>query len=463
VTRRALTPSKAQWKVATHDMASVRFVTWRSLTDLRHFTNREEELMKVVNSRRLGKVWKLSFGLATLVLLSLGTAIAQTTYTVTDLGTLGGTFGCAMGINNKHWVEFMDTLPQEQLHAGLWVAGLKIDLGTFGGQNLNSSMWYGGVNERGQAVGYAETSELAADNFCGFGTGLQCLPFLWQNGVMAALPTLGGTNGVAAVINNRGQVVGTAENTTPDPSCSPFQSAPPVLWEKGQPQELRTYPGDPDGIALSINNHGQAVGSSGSWCATLNHALLWENGTVTDLPSLGGALYNIPYAINDQGQVVGVSDLAGDTAAHAVLWQGGIASDLGTLPGDSDSEADGINADGQVVGVSCGATGCSATLWQDGTVKDLNNLIPAGSSLYLFWAHAINSSGEIVGMALWNGTSDFHAFVATPTNPDTADGNAPLTPGATRQRPKVTLPENVRKLLQRRLGFGRFGWLARPQ
>ncbi len=210
----------------------------------------------------------------------------------------------------------------------------------------------------------------------------------------------------------------------------------------------------------AINDPGQAVGSLGNWCGTLDHALLWENGTVTYLPSLGGAMYNVPLAINNQGQAVGFSDLAGDEATHAVLWQGSTASDLGTLPGDAYSEADGINADGQVVGGSCGENGCSAVLWQNGTTTDLNNLIPPGSALYLYMAHAVNSRGEIVGMALWNGTSEFHAFLATPTNPNTVGGIATLTPGATRQRPSVTLPENVRKLLQRQRRFGRFGRLG---
>ncbi len=411
------------------------------------------------------RAWKLSLGLAMLFLLCV-TAVAQTTYTVTDLGTLGGTFGCAMGINNRNWAEFMDTLPGEQLHAGLWIDGQKIDFGTLGGPDLNSSIYYGGVNERGQAVGYAETSEPAADNLCGFGTGLQCLPFFWQKGELTPLPTLGGRNGVATVINNRGQVAGAAQNTTTDSTCSSFQSVRPVIWENGKTQELPTYPGDEDGIALSINNHGQAVGNCGCWVpaygSALNHALLWDNGTVTYLPSLGGEINNVPFEINNQGQVVGVSDLAGDSTAHAVLWQGGIANDLGALPGDSYSEADGINAHGQVVGGSCGATSCSAYLWANGKMTDLNSLIPADSPLFLYLAHAINSRGEIVGMAVWNG-SEFHAFLATPTNPDSADGNATLTPGANRERPRVTLPENVRKLLQKRLGFGRFGGPARPQ
>jgi hypothetical protein len=51
--------------------------------------------MKAMNGRRLQKYGKLSFGLATFVLLFVETAVAQTTYTVTDLGTVGGTFSVA--------------------------------------------------------------------------------------------------------------------------------------------------------------------------------------------------------------------------------------------------------------------------------------------------------------------------------------------------------------------------------
>jgi probable HAF family extracellular repeat protein len=416
--------------------------------------------MKLLNRRGSDRYGKLSLVLGLLVLLFGRTAVAQTTYNITDLGTLGGTFGCAMGINDKNWVEFMDNLPgDEQLHAGLWAAGLKIDFGTLGGPSLNSNIWYAGVNSRGQAAGFSETSELLGENFCGFGTGHQCLPFIWQNGVMAALPTLGGKNGMATVINNRGQVVGTAEKTSTNPSCS-SPSAPPVLWEKGQPRELPTHRGDLDGIAMSINTGGQAVGTSGNWCTSLNHALLWQNGTAMDLPSLGGEQYSIPYAINDSGKAVGVSDLAGDTAAHAVLWQSGIAMDLGALPEDSYSEADGINRQGQVVGGSCNDYGCSAFLWSNGTMTDLNSLIASGPALYLYFAHAINSSGEIVGMAVWN-DSEFHAFLATPVNLDTAGGNVTPTPGSSRARPAVILSENVRSFLQKRLSFGRFGPSAR--
>ena len=58
-----------------------------------------------------------------------------------------------------------------------------------------------------------------------FGTGYQCLGFVWEDGVMRPLPTLGGTNGFATGANNKGQIVGWAENTVHDPTCV----APQVL------------------------------------------------------------------------------------------------------------------------------------------------------------------------------------------------------------------------------------------
>jgi uncharacterized membrane protein len=43
---------------------------------------------------------------------------------------------------------------------------------------------------------------------CAFGTKKTCRPFLWRDGHIMALPTLGGNNGQASAINNRGQIVG---------------------------------------------------------------------------------------------------------------------------------------------------------------------------------------------------------------------------------------------------------------
>ena len=60
--------------------------------------------------------------------------IAQhTRYTVTDLGTLDGTFSVALGLNNRGDVEGLSTLPGDQnVRAFFWRNGVMIDLGTLG-------------------------------------------------------------------------------------------------------------------------------------------------------------------------------------------------------------------------------------------------------------------------------------------------------------------------------------------
>src|SRR5260370_340995 len=73
-------------------------------------------------------------------------------------------------------------------------------------------------------------------------TGKKCLGFGWENGTLTPLPTLGGPNGYATSVNNRGQVVGWAENLVEDPTCNAPQlyQFRAVLWEpkKGATREL---------------------------------------------------------------------------------------------------------------------------------------------------------------------------------------------------------------------------------
>jgi probable HAF family extracellular repeat protein len=377
----------------------------------------------------------------------------QIHYTVTDLGTLGGTFSFAGGINNSGDIEGFSTLQGDSiLRAFRWRSGVMTDLGTFGGPNSLAS-WR--LNERGEVGGNAETStpDPMGEDFCGFGTHLTCLPFVWQKSVLTPLPTLGGNNGQANGVNSRGQVVGTAENTTADATCEAPQvlQFKPVIWTQGRVQELPTFHGDPDGVAVAINDEGQAVGYTGS-CIIGFDAVLWQNGKVTGLGNLGGT-GAIVSDINNQGQVSGFSDLPGDTTFHAFLWQNGAMTDLGTLPGDVASVADGINSKGQVVGGSVDMNGNErAFLWQNGVITDLNSVIPADSPLFLIEpTGTINSRGQIAGIGLDVSTGEIHAFLATPSN------GAGEIGGATSElrlqiSPKVVLPENVRRVLRQRLG-----------
>jgi len=278
--------------------------------------------------------------------------------------------------------------------------------------------------------------------------------------VITPLPTLGGNNGWANGVNSRGQVGGRAEIATPDPTCDPSITGAqvlqwkPVIWRNGNVQELPTFGGDPDGAALAINDIGQAVGFSGSCINEFHHAVLWQNGRATDLGNFGGTMSNIAFDINNQGQAVGLSGLPGDTTVHAFLWQNGAMTDLGTLPGDVASEGNAINSKGQVAGDSADMDGTDrAFLWQNGMMTDLNTLIPADSPLFLIAGFSINSRGQIAGIAFEISTGQVHGFLATPSHGHGTGENATLAArGATSERPKVVLPENVRKMLQQRLG-----------
>jgi probable HAF family extracellular repeat protein len=390
---------------------------------------------------------------------------------VTFLGTLGGTFSQPFGMNNKGEVNGISTLPGDgSQHAFLWRDGVMTDLETLGGPNSNGDFGVPfGPNERGEIVGGSETStpDPLGEDFCFFGNNLTCLPFVWKSGVMTSLPTLGGNNGNAGDINNRGQVVGTAENTTRDPTCldlgPPLNQIDqiqekPVVWQESVIRELPTFPGDPDGSANAINDSGWVVGNSGK-CAKGTefalHALLWQNGVLTDLGSLGGTLLSAATNINNQGQVVGLSNLAGDTIQHAFLWtKAGGMQDLGTLPGDVSSEAKGINNKGQVVGQSCDENGnCRAFLWENGVMTDLNMLVPGGgSTFFMFEAFAINPRGQFVTIAFDANTGDCCAFLATPRNGGAANQNTVLAPRDQASPTQIpSLPENVRNWLRKNM------------
>jgi probable HAF family extracellular repeat protein len=414
--------------------------------------------------RHLRNFWIL--GVATMVLACFSSAVAQARYKVQDLGVRHpDDLGMAMGLNNYGWSLIMDQLLDPfsvSLSANL-VAGtdrisigeLNLELGTLGGKN--SSINWNGINDRGEAVGMSETSvpDPNGEDVCGFGTHLTCLPFLWKNGVMIGLPTVGGNNGQASAINNRGQVAGYAENGIVDSTCPPGITNNridlPVLWDKGKAQALPTIGSDPDGVAFGINNQGLAVGYSGT-CTAANYGVVWENGTATALPDLGdpGA---IAYAINSHGQIVGQA-VNSDGTPLAALWQNNTATSLGPLlPGDVASFATSINNRGQVVGSSFNSENSwsRGLIWQNGVTIDLNTLFPASSHLFVISASNINDRGQIAGMAVEmagpNAGNIVHAFLATPADEDLGKSVADVV----LTHPKINLPAaNVGKQLSPR-------------
>ena len=403
------------------------------------------------------------FYLSLVTLLATFAASAESpSYTVTDLGPVGP-FGQPFNVSNNS-LAAGDALMGNNYHSILWYRGQQIDLGkaAFGGPN---SVGYT-VNVRAQVVGEAETSvpDPYGEDFCGFGTNLVCLPYIWQNGLMTPLPTLGGRSGVANWINAEGQVVGAAENTTWDAACPPPQRFQfrPVTWVNGKAQELPLVNGDPVGIAYSVNDNGQIAGASGL-CSTFSpyylanivptHALLWQNGAATDLGSLGGTGKfggNIAFAVNNKGQVVGNSDLAGDTANHGFIWQNGHITDMGMLPGDIGSASLAINDNGDVVGVSIDKDfNARGFIWRNNVMVDLNSLVPPDSPLYIELSCSINARGEIVGQGIDKTTGELRGYMLTPGAGPTNGSISPAMREA--PRPAVLSPDAPRSRI------GRFG------
>ena len=417
--------------------------------------------MSSLNLRHLRNFWILS--VATIVLAGFSDAVAQASYQVTDLGTLhDGYFGCTMGLNNHGWTETQYGL----LESGKLVKGrlainfgrFTLDLGTLGGPNSWDNPFGGEINDRGELVGYSETSvpDPDGEDVCGFGTGLTCRPFLWKNGHMSALPTLGGNNGQASAMNNHGQITGFAENGIVDSTCPPNKTNNriqlPVLWENGKAQALPTLIGDTDGEANAINDLGQAVGNTGTCGGATNHAVSWENGAASQLFDYG--TFALAFGINNQGQIVGMVGSPDTPTFYAALWQNGAITNLHTLPGDFAAIASGVNNHGQVVGSTLDSSfnWSHAFIWQDGVMTDLGTMFPASANLLPTMANQINERGQIVGMGtVLSGphTGETHAFLATPVNASIGKSIADVVQG----RPKSNVITNGNQFLERfRLG-----------
>ena len=355
-----------------------------------------------------------------------------------DLGTLpGGDFSFAAAINQRGQIAGVSENGQidpafgnPQFHAVLWEHGTIRDLGTLGGM----SSFAISINNQGQVIGVALNDVPDSLSILGSGDGTtstQTRGFLWQNGKMHDLGTLGGPDTFAIFLNQRGQVAGMSYTSDiPDPTTG-FPPMDPFLWENGKIKDLGNFGGtNPlglfSGFISGLNDSGQVTGTmtlSGDQTA---HAFLWNGEKLSDLGTLGGS-FATSYGLNNVGEIVGLSGLPGDNVFHAFLWRNEVMTDLGTVDGDACSTAQNVNSIGQVVGssqASDGMGGCvnpftHAFLWENaGPSVDLNALIPANSPLQLTDAALINESGEIIGggnpPGCTNDDSCNHAYVLIP-------------------------------------------------
>ena len=341
--------------------------------------------------------------LAMLVICVLVCNVSQAiTYTVTDLGTLGGSRGTiATGINNSGQIVGNSPVTDNPLHthAFLYSSGKMIDLGTLGGTDSSASA----INDVGQIVGSSKGQD-----------GLDyCFRTEPYSPINPNTDDLGG--GSASAINASGQVVG-YRNTYP----SAYRTAPnsPINW----PADCLLDPyGYGNSVANGINDSGHVVGmfspNGSGWMGFLYTS---PTDPCLRMGSLGGG-ETVVNDINSNGQVVGASDIGGHYHAFRTSPYTPIApatDDLGSLGGQSSAAA--INNLGQAVGNSSltpdrypweiGYT--HAFLYSNSTMIDLNSLIDSASGWTLSEANDINDAGQIVGAGLIGGQT--HAFLLTP-------------------------------------------------
>jgi probable HAF family extracellular repeat protein len=302
---------------------------------------------------------------------------ATTTYTITDLGSLGGGVTDATAINASGEVTGDSTLTKsgDVFHAFLWSNGKMTDLGTLGGPDSRGRA----INDSGEIVGMAEDSGEMDD------------AALWTPN-KATATKLGGTN--VDGINDSGEIVGGVTAV----------AAGPV----GARTSLPVPPGFIVCSPAGISNNGQVLGN----CEVTNqdndwHGVVWTNGTPTVLPTLGGSLANsttalpLAKAINNNGQVVGTA-VTSTGALDGFSWSNGKITDLG--PAFSPAA---INDNGVIVG--------GLFIDSGGTLQNLNSLIPAGSGFQIQSATGINDNGQIVANAIDTATGQQHALLLTPS------------------------------------------------
>lgn len=266
-----------------------------------------------------------------------------------------------------------------------------VDIGTLPGCDVTYAE---SVNDTGWVVGYAYTFVPP-----GHGNSMLAHPFLWRNGTITKLATLGGDHGQALTINSRGDVGGYAEK--------PGYEDLPVVWRRSagyEPTPLSSM----RGRVICLRDDGVACGN----VQTGGHgrAALWVGG---DLRILGNTQdeEDNGYSVNRTGTVVGMFVPPGGSAQsfmspgdrHAVTWEGAREHALPEFREANDaepgryrpshlSECLGVADDGTVVGWSDSATGRIGCTWRNGKIAALPR--PEG---YNTEAHAIARDGTIVG------------------------------------------------------------------
>jgi probable HAF family extracellular repeat protein len=331
-------------------------------------------------------------------------------YRITVLADIpGAQYPSAVDINSNCDILIRTTLGTgSRHHSYVWSDGELVDIGSLGGTSregrqlgpgrfLIAGTYAHAINDRGHVVGRSETTDGANH------------AFLWQDGKMTDLGTLGGTFSGAWDINNAGQVVGWADSAKGERRA--------FLWdaEHGM-QELGT-PG--------LESHATAINDSGQ---ILAHSLrpapityfLWHRGEYVALdptPPTGFGAFQA-MGLNGKGDVIGGFHRGGP---HSHESRSFLCSDGKMVPVEPPEPSQAYNAlgltsAGLVVGNALNTpTGQHAFIWQDGQSMCLNDLLPPGTGWDIYFTRAVNEKGEIAACGLRKGKR--HVVLLSPVGP----------------------------------------------
>jgi probable HAF family extracellular repeat protein len=310
-------------------------------------------------------------------------------YTVTDLGDFS-----AQALNNSTTV-----VGSQGNKAVLFRNGVLIDITPVGTWRAVAN----GINDLDQVVGEVGICDMV-EGTC---QNSRSRAFIFDRGTKTILGTLGGRDSSAFAINNAGwsHTAGPLPGNVGDEHGFIFQNG--VFEDIGLKTTAR------GSIASSINATGQVAGWASSTTPE-SGAFLFSGGAFQFF-----APNALAWDINNAGQIVGGISGNDDGTGRAFLFSGGTLQDLG-MPSQQHrfARAFAINNAGEVVGFSSPAflsDGERAFVFRNGTIQDLNNLIPANSGWVLSKAEDINDAGQIVGIGFKDGQP--RAFLLTPTQP----------------------------------------------
>jgi probable HAF family extracellular repeat protein len=354
----------------------------------------------------MGQLLRVAALTLVVAVVSAGSAAAKppgTAYSVTDLGTLGGTTSNAYGVNDSGAVVGSSTIAGDGAsHAFLYDSQGLHDLGTLTGGA--SSVAYA-INRYGQIAGTSD--RLVADwpSCAVYG----CVPRMTSRAFRYAAGTMVDLGGnplstsyfdpllsVGRGINDHGDVAGMYLNFSRDPV--------PAYWVGSS---LVSLTGRQGGEAFGINDSDEVVGDY-----AYGGQFLARNGVATDLPTaFGPPSFGGWPSINDDGHVAYSGRGSSGGPIDALLYSNGVVSDIGSFT------PYGISQNDQVVGsadVSGGST--HAVLWRADKLRDLNDAIASSSGWVLESARGVNKWGQIVGTGTIGGEE--HAFLLTPLRKD---------------------------------------------